>query len=101
MENSPPYSIIISTRAADEISSSWAWYEERQQGLGDRYLQEIHRKIQVIQRQPELYAAKHKTYIEVLIGVFPVVIIYKVNTRKKQIQILSVFHTARNFRKKY
>ena len=34
------YSAIISSRAQKEIAQSWEWYEDRQQGLGDRFVKE-------------------------------------------------------------
>jgi hypothetical protein len=36
MANNPVFITIISTRAQKEILTSWTWYEDRQQGLGDR-----------------------------------------------------------------
>lgn len=95
------YSVIISHRAEKEIIDSWNWYEERQRGLGDRFIAELLHKTSLIQKHPETYTIKHKAYREAPLTVFPVVIIYRINTTKKSIRITSVFHTARNFRNKY
>ena len=37
--------VIFSTKAEKELLSAWASYEEQQPGLGDRFVNEIHRKI--------------------------------------------------------
>ena len=95
MENKPSYTSLISTRAAKELYDSWDWYETRQVGLGDRFIDEVMRKISLIEQQPESYAAKYKSYRETLVAAFPVLIIYRINKAKKLIHIISVFHTAR------
>jgi plasmid stabilization system protein ParE len=101
MANSPVYSAIISSRAQKEISESWSWYEERQQGLGDRFVKEVTSRIKDIEQHPERYPNRHKLYKETSINTFPYLIIYKISKRKKLIQVISVFHTSLNPRKKY
>src|SRR5665647_3246333 len=39
------FSVIFSSRAQKEINESWNWYEERQPGLGDRFLKELRNRI--------------------------------------------------------
>ena len=41
MANSPAFTIVISSKAQKEIAQAWDWYEDRQQGLGDRFVKEI------------------------------------------------------------
>jgi plasmid stabilization system protein ParE len=101
MVNKPVYSSTISSRAQKEISESWNWYEERQQGLGDRFVRAVISRISEIEQHPERYPSRYKTYKETLIESFPYLIIYKVNKRKKIIRVLSVFHTSLNPGKKY
>lgn len=101
MTDKPIYTSIISARAAKEITNSWNWYEDRQRGLGDRFIAEVFRKIDVIEQNPELFAPKYKSYREALVAVFPVLIIYRTDKRKKLVRIVSIFHTARGVRKKY
>ena len=38
MESSSFYFCILSAKAQKEISISWNWYEDRLQGLGDRFV---------------------------------------------------------------
>jgi len=101
MASSTAYSTLFSNKAHKEVLASWSWYEERQQGLGDRFLEEIQLKIQKIQENPEQFAAKYKYYRETAVSIFPVLIIYKIDKKSKLIRIISVFHTARNVKKKY
>ncbi|MEP6928209.1 MAG: type II toxin-antitoxin system RelE/ParE family toxin [Ginsengibacter sp.] len=101
MVSNPVYTSILSTRAQKEITQSWEWYEERQQNLGDRFVKEIINKIRLIEEYPEKYPTRYKSYKEAHVPVFPFLIIYRLNRRKKSIRIVSVFHTSLNPKKKY
>jgi hypothetical protein len=43
------YVTIFSSRGQKEIAKSWEWYEERQVGLGDRFIKEVLSKITLIE----------------------------------------------------
>jgi plasmid stabilization system protein ParE len=101
MENSTPYSIVLSKKAEQEIQTSWVWYEDRQKGLGDYFLNELLKKFHKIETHPELYALKSKSYRETKIDTFPILIIYRLNKRNRAITVVSVFHTSRHPRGKY
>ena len=93
--------VVISSRAQKEIALSWQWYEEREPELGDRFVAAVRQKIGTISKDPEIFAIKHKPYREASVSVFPFLIIYKVNKRQRLVEIISVFHTARNPKRKY
>ncbi len=48
MANNPAFSGILSIRAQKEIIEAWEWYEERQQGLGDRFIKELTGRIRLV-----------------------------------------------------
>lgn len=100
MANNSGYLTIFSSRVQKEITKSWEWYEERQRGLGDRFVKEVLARVKLIKQFPERYPTRYKSYKETPIAVFPFLIIYRLNTRKKIIRIVSVFHTSLNPRKK-
>ncbi len=101
MANEQGYSLIVSARAHKEIIGSHDWYEERQQGLGQRFMDELVHKLRQIESNPEQYSVKYRQYREVLVSVFPVVIIYRIHKKKRSIYVVSVFHTSRDHRTKY
>lgn len=101
MANKTPYSIIYSSRSQNEIAKAWEWYEERQQGLGDRFLKEVINRVRLIEQNPDRYPTRTKSYKETPVPVFPFLIIYRVNKKKKSVRIVSVFHTSLNPAKKY
>lgn len=101
MANSPAFSGILSIRAQKEIIEAWEWYEERQQGLGDRFIKELTRRIRLIEKNPDRYPTRHKSYKETPVPVFPFLVIYRLNRKKKLVRIVSVFHTSLNPKKKF
>jgi len=101
MANNPAFSAIFSIRAQKEITHAWEWYEERQRGLGDRFIEEISYRIGQIEQNPERYPTRYKYYKETPVPVFPFIIIYRLNRKKKLARIVSVFHTSLNPKKKF
>jgi plasmid stabilization system protein ParE len=95
------YAAIFSNRARREFIQSWNWYEDRQRGLGDRFLKEVADRVEMIERAPGKFPTRFKSYKETPVPVFPFLIIYRINEKKRLIRIVSLFHTARNPRKKY
>lgn len=101
MANLSVYRAVFSSRAQKEIAESWIWYEDRQFGLGDRFLKEITDHVQKIEQSPNRFPTRFKSYKEAALPVFPFLIIYRINVKKKLIRIVSIFHTSRNPKKKY
>ncbi len=101
MENRTDYSAIISSRAQKEMIRSFDWYEEQQNGLGDRFIKGVLKRISAIEQNPELYSNTFRSYRETGVVTFPFVIVYRIFKKNKTIQIVSVFHTAQNPKKKY
>jgi len=100
MAGKPGYEIIFSGKAEAEVAKSWEWYEERQQGLGDRFVREVLSKVKLIEQHPERYPLRYKTYRETPVSVFPFLIIYRINKKRKIVRIVSVFHTSLNPKRK-
>lgn len=90
------YNIEFSTKARKELIDGWDWYEDKQLGLGDRFRKVIYKAAQKLAQGPENNAVKHNNFREVFIKTFPYLIIYRINSRKKIVVIVSIFHTSRN-----
>ena len=89
------YLIDLLFKARKEIFESWVWYEKQEVGLGDRFEDEVFRKIALIAENPLHYPMK-KRLREVTTDTLPFLIVYKVNKIDKLIMIVSVFHTSRH-----
>lgn len=93
--------IIISKRALKELEKSFKWYEDNQEGLGERFVIQFQKKITVIIAYPKRSVIRIVPYHEARIDIFPFIIIYRYSEIKKEIFIVSVFHFSRNPKRKY
>jgi plasmid stabilization system protein ParE len=101
MANKSGYSIIVSSRAQKELAESWTWYEDRLPGLGDRFVNEVLECIRQIEENSDRFPTKFKSYKEAQVKTFPFLVIYRISKKANPVRIVSVFHTARNPKKKY
>jgi hypothetical protein len=101
MANKSIVSVVISSHAQKEIAESWAWYEDRLAGLGDRFLTAILDRLHQIELTPDRYPTRFKSYKEVAVDTFPFLVIYRFNKRSNIVRVMSIFHTSRNPNKKY
>lgn len=87
-------------KAQTEILEAWEWYENKQLGLGDRFVSNLRTKIDQIVNNPLHYPLKKKLR-EARIDDFPYLVIFKIDERNDLIVITSVFHTSRHPKRKF
>lgn len=95
------YSIILSERALSELAESWGWYEDKQDGLGDKFRLEVDKSLLRIASNPFIGLRRRRIYLEVVVKRFPYLIIYKVDNRERVVFVSSIFHTSRRPGSKY
>lgn len=95
------YVSVLSERAHKELITAWGWYEERQSGLGDRFKDAVFKKLRQVEIDPVKGLQRKYPYREIIVKVFPYLIIYRIEQKNKQIFVHSIFHTSRNPNKKY
>ena len=96
------YVYCLHPLATTEYIEAYEWYENKQVGLGERFLKEIKKKIEGIAAHPETYASKgNRLFREAKIEHFPYIIIYKLYKQKQEIFINSVHHAKKHPGKKY
>ena len=95
------FEFIFLEKAKSELLETWIWYEERQEGLGERFKEKVFECINNIEQNPYRYPERKKNYREGLVDIFLYLIIYRVLKRRKLVLIVSVFHTKRNYKLKY
>lgn len=84
-----------------ELANACIWYEEQQEGLGERFVAKIQQRLNQIIDNPEKYKIVYKNYREITIEKFPYQIVYVIEKLKRQILIIAVFHTKRSPTQKY
>ncbi|MBP6430322.1 MAG: type II toxin-antitoxin system RelE/ParE family toxin [Ferruginibacter sp.] len=92
-------SVVFSEKASTEFYDAWLWYEMKQNGLGDRFENEVNLKIKEIIKFPTRFPNRNEYYREALTKTFPYIIVYYF--KGNLLIIVSVFHASRNPLKKY
>lgn len=92
------YKVSIEAEARQELADAAIWYEERSKGLGDKFIDTFLAVVDYMETHPLVYSIVEREYRQVLMKVFPFVIVYKVEG--DEVRIIAVFHTSRNPEKK-
>lgn len=95
------YLLIFHPVADKEYSEAYQWYEERLEGLGDRFLKAVEEQLARIILKPLLFPKKKGVFRETKTDTFPYMIVFKVLEKRKIILIAAIYHTSRNPKKKY
>lgn len=96
------YALRIHPLTQQDYYEAYHWYEDKQKGLGERFVYAVRKKIEEIAIYPEVFGSRsNKRFREAEVDVFPYLIVYKINKLKKEIYISSIHHTKKHPRKKY
>lgn len=95
------YFIEVSPVAQDEFIESFDWYNQQQEGLGDRFAVYVEKRLEEIASNPERYAIKKKDIRETLVKIFPFIIVYRIDMIQNKVFILHIFHAKRRPSFKY
>jgi hypothetical protein len=92
------YQLQILRHAREDMQKSADWYDEKQAGLGKRFLFEVVKTFRLVENSPLHYEEKFsKKFRYAQVDDFPFVVVFRI---KKQIVIINaVFHTSRNPKK--
>ncbi len=96
-----PYSIKLRDKASQEIIEAFLWYEEQQEGLGEKFKAKIQDKFSKICQNPFHYKNSYKKYREALTDTFPFLIVYCIDEKESEIIVVALFHTSRNPKNKF
>jgi hypothetical protein len=94
----PSYKIIILEQTISEIADSCLYYNNKVQGLGFEFEEEIFNLLELIKDNPLLFPIKFDQIHEAVVTRFPFVINYEVFG--KEIIVSAVFHTKQHPDKK-
>jgi plasmid stabilization system protein ParE len=96
-----PATVIYSSVAIKELEESSDWYEEQLTGLGKRFVKTIRETLLLTSLNPEAFPRTKDQFREAVVGNFPFIVVYRYDKKDGIINVLHVFHTARNPKLKY
>jgi plasmid stabilization system protein ParE len=95
------FEVRFQSKAEEEYLHAVIWYENKQKGLGGRFVTSVEIQIKRIIENPEHYPLKKSQYRQSKAEHFPYVVVFKLYPIKKLILIISIFHTSRRPSKKF
>ena len=88
------YRAIILPLAKQDINKNAKWYEQKQKGLGKRFIEEVRSKVAYIKNSPKAIVIRYDKIRCVVLEVFPFMIHFSVDDALKLVIISAVFHTS-------
>jgi len=79
--------------ASDEIGETTAYYESEVQGLGDSFIAEVERVVEVLCDQPNIGQRVGEEFRRILLARFPYSLIYSIESER--IWVIAVAHHRR------
>ena len=92
------FKLIIKEEAQLEVMEAFLYYERKQNGLGDLFLDHLTSYFRWIRNYPLYFSQKRKPFREAVVKRFPYIIIYEV--REGEVIVYSVFNTWQDPAKK-
>lgn len=92
------YKLVIRALATREVTEVYDWYEEKREGLGQQFLNELDAFFSVLLRNPNTYSYYNKPVREGKIKRFPYTVVYEVV--ENSIVVYSVFMSRQDPEKK-
>jgi len=91
------HDIQIPKTVLAEIDQSVKWYESKEEGLGDKFQNEIKSKINRIKENPKLFKEVEVNQRRAVLGSsFPFTVHYLINDKTKTVKIIGLFPNSRN-----
>ena len=79
------YTYQLHPLTKQDYDEAYEWYEDKRNGLGERFLKAVRKKIEEIVLHPEAYGSKgNLKFREAEVEIFPYLVVYKLNKRKKR-----------------
>lgn len=96
------YTIRLHPKADEEYIKAYTWYEEQQDGLGEKFIKAVRKRLEAIANNPQTFGSKYNIHFrEASVEIFPYIIVYKVYNKKNEIFISAIHHAKRHPKRKY
>lgn len=95
------FKLRLNARSKKQYNEIIDWYGERSKQAAENFVIELEKTFDKIIYNPFRYHNKYKHFREVLLKRYPYHVIYFIDENKSEVVIFSLYHTARNPKKKY
>jgi hypothetical protein len=80
----------------NDIAQAVDWYNEKQAGLGDRFLKNVKKQTAELSINALHFAVKYDEIRCMCIEKFPYLVHYRVNEMTRTVKVEALFHTSRD-----
>ena len=88
------FRLILRPDARRELDDAALWYESERRGLGEEFLIEVERALDLVLEHPERFPDVHRGLRRIRVKRFPYSVIYRV--AGNDVIVHAVFHARRN-----
>ncbi|MCU4173583.1 type II toxin-antitoxin system RelE/ParE family toxin [Carboxylicivirga sp. N1Y90] len=85
------YTIYFKEEAKNDIIDAYDWYENKQKNLGEIFVSEIERYLDILKRKPLIFRERKKQLRYCPIKRFPFIIVFEVEN--KAVIVYAIFNT--------
>ncbi len=90
------YKLIIADDADNDIEDAMDWYENKQKGLGKKYLFSVKASVKSIVKNPFAFATIYLQIRKANTKKFPYSLFYRINEISNEVVIFAVIHNSRS-----
>lgn len=96
------FKCLLLPEAEEEYLTAYTWYEQLQEGLGERFALSFRKKLLQVANNPYKYKVAKSVFRETVLGKpFPFVVVFTIDVEQENVIITSVFHTGRHPKMKF
>jgi len=86
--------LVLAPEVEQDIAEAYAWYEQRQPGLGEEFLSAVEACLELVQRDPKSHSEVHESYRRAIVRRFPYCVFYEFANQTAT--VYCVTHAARD-----
>ena len=90
----PRFSLVVRPLARRDIAEAAQWYDDREAGLGDRFLTRVSAAAEAARTAPEQYRTVYRDVRRILVADFPYALFFV--TRGTTLHVLACMHGRRH-----
>ena len=86
--------VVYRRKVGRDLAGGFGYYEEQNEGLGERFLAAVDSAFDAIENYPEMFSRVHGEVRRAVLSKFPYAVFFRVEA--KRVVVLTVLHTARD-----
>lgn len=86
------FTVELKSEAQQDLSDQAKWYENEQQGLGEKFLHHVIANLEYLKTNPLSFPCKYKQNRELVLKKFPYIIVYRVLEQEDKCIVLAIAH---------